>query len=141
MDRSRSAWEIARSLWRRSRCRVKVGAVLTDRRGRVIAWGWNHAGPDGLGQCAERHALARANPARVRGATIHVRVWNGVNETVSAPCRRCHEALAEAGVRLVEYREPGTKAKRQRTLGELAGTGLIPTRRERLIQIERRAAA
>ena len=108
MDTSRGPWATARDLWARSRCRVKVAAVLTDRKGRAFAWGWNHAGADGRGQCAERHAIARANPARLAGATIYIRGFNCVNESVSRPCPACTEALARAGVARAVYRDgPG----------------------------------
>lgn len=105
------AWRIAGKLRKRSRCRFKVGAVLTDAKGRVFAWGWNHAGPRGRGVCAERHALSRANPERLAGATIHIRAFNGVNESPSTPCRACHDALSRAGVERIEFARPGTKTR------------------------------
>ena len=93
-------WTLAGKLRWRSRCRVKVGAVLVDRNGRIFAWGWNHAG-NGDGMCAERHALQRANPIRVTGASIYVRGWNGRRDTVSMPCSVCGNALARAGIAYV----------------------------------------
>ena len=96
-------WQLSLTLIKRSACRVKVGAVLTDRYGRVFAWGWNHAGSDGLGLCAERHALTRANPKRLAGATIHVRKHNGRQEARSQPCALCRDALTRAGVEVVHY--------------------------------------
>ena len=114
------AWRIAGKLLRRSRCRFKVGAVLTDAKGRVFAWGWNHAGATGRGVCAERHALSRANPERLRGATIHIRAFNGVNESPSTPCRACHSALTRAGVNRVEFASPGTKTRTRTAMNAIA---------------------
>ena len=95
-------WELAGDLLYRSTCRVKMAAVIVDQQSRVFAWGWNHCGVSGLGMCAERHAIQRANPSRLRGSTIHVRGWNGVNESVSLPCRKCYRQLVKAGVERIE---------------------------------------
>ena len=85
-------WKLSLALMKRSACRVQVGAVVTDREGRVFAWGWNHAGADGLGLCAERHALGRANPKRLAGAAIHIRGFNGrtKHNPSRARCARKH---------------------------------------------------
>ena len=105
-------WRVAEKLMERSRCRVKMAAVLIDRRGAVFAWGWNSAGPDGLGLCAERHALGRANPGRLAGAAIAVRGRHARTESASTPCPVCLKALAKAGVAAVIHRGPD---KRRRT--------------------------
>lgn len=97
-----------------------MAAVITDRRGRVIAWGWNHAGADGTGMCAERHAIARANPARMLDATVHVRGSQQGKESASTPCRKCHEALTKAGIRRIEYSTRGEKERRLTRLDALA---------------------
>ena len=126
------AWNIAGTLRRRSRCRFKVGAVLTDAKGRVFAWGWNHAGPNGRGLCAERHALQRANPGRLAGATIHIRAFNGVNESPSMPCWRCHAALTRAGVAKIEYTDPLMRARTTSTpaaTAQLSRTYILRHRR------------
>ena len=123
MNTSREPWAMARDLWFRSRCRVKVGAVLTDRKGRAFAWGWNHAGPDGRGLCAERHAISRANPARLQGATIYIRGFNRVNESVSRPCPACTEALTRAGVAQAVFRDgPSKTVTTKPVIGLEAGT-------------------
>ena len=106
-------WKLSLALMKRSACRIQVGAVVTDREGRVFAWGWNHAGADGLGLCAERHALGRANPKRLPGAAIHVRGFNGRHESQSKPCRLCQKALSKAGVEVVHYRD--ARKQRQRS--------------------------
>ena len=105
-------WKLSLALMKRSPCRVQVAAVVTDRKGRVFAWGWNHAGADGLGLCAERHALERANPKRLAGAAIHVRGFNRRHESQSKPCALCQEALSKAGVEVVHYRDARKQRRR-----------------------------
>ena len=97
-------WELAARLFQRSQCRVKMAAVVTDKRGRLISWGWNHAGPDGNGLCAERHALGRANPKRLAGASIYIRGSNRRNEATSKPCNRCYAALQKAAIDIIVFR-------------------------------------
>ena len=115
-------WKLAAKIMERSRCRVRMGAVLIDRRGAVFAWGWNSAGPDGLGLCAERHALSRANPGRLRGASMAVRGRHARSETVSIPCTACFKALAKAGIAGVVHRD-GAKRMRYSTLETLQAAG------------------
>jgi len=59
--------DLAIDLTKRSICAVRVAAVLWDQYG-IFSWGWNSAGPDGFGQCAEIHAISRANKARLAGS-------------------------------------------------------------------------
>ena len=116
MKKHGDPWRLAADLFRRSGCRVKMAAVVTDRQGRLISWGWNHPGPDGMGLCAERHALTRANPKRLAGATIYIRGWNSRSETVSKPCNRCYGALRRAAIEIVIFRN----ARKERTVRPLA---------------------
>jgi deoxycytidylate deaminase len=95
--------EFARLVARRSPCRVQVGAVISDCRG-VFAWGWNHAGPDGLGLCAERMALQRANRSRLSGATLTVVALRRGKEIPSTPCPCCERAIIAANVPWVSSR-------------------------------------
>ena len=118
-------WVLAERIQQRSRCRVKMGAVLVDRAGRMFAWGWNHAGTGG-GECAERHALGRANPSRRQEATIVVRGWNGRNATVSLPCSTCAEALLEAGISTIECLD---RSKKRVQIRIDDAQGLCPGRR------------
>jgi pyrimidine deaminase RibD-like protein len=95
---------LARDLCRRSSCQVQVAAVLVDRHG-IFAWGWNHCGLNGMGEHAERHALRRANPRRLCGATMivfGVRKKNG-HTVPSRPCKDCNAIVRRAGIRRVEY--------------------------------------
>ena len=103
-------WTLTGNLRKRSACRVQMAAVVSDSRG-VFAWGWNHAGADGRGMCAERHALTRANPKRLGGAQIHVRGSHGRNESTSMPCPACQAALRRAGVSVVHYRDQDKERK------------------------------
>lgn len=118
MQTKTDPWKLTLQLIKRSVCRVQMGAVVTDRRGRIVSWGWNHPGADGMGMCAERHALGRANPKRLRGAEIHVRGFNRVNESGSKPCPRCREALARVGIDVIHYRDD-RKQRRRATLSAL----------------------
>jgi len=76
--------ELAIDLLPRSPCGEKVAAVLVDKKGLIFGWGWNHpvSGKNhDIGKHAEAHAVERANPKRLKGATIYVagcRESNGV---------------------------------------------------------------
>jgi deoxycytidylate deaminase len=106
MNTRRDLVDLARLVAHRSTCRVQVGAVLSDCRG-VFAWGWNNAGPDGLGECAERMALRRANRARLAGARLTIVALRRSREITSQPCRCCHRAILAAGVPHVSYQDVG----------------------------------
>lgn len=102
MNTNLTPWDLAGDLRWRSQCRVKVAAVIVDRYGRIFSWGWNYDGPDGRGMCAERHAISRANRARLKGATIVVRGYNGSNESVSVPCDKCMRAILNSGIDIID---------------------------------------
>lgn len=100
-----SPMDLAIDLIDRSSCNVRVAAVITDRTGRIFSWGWNHAGVDGLGECAEALAIRRANRNRLKGSTIYVagmRVRNG-KFVPSKPCQKCQKLLEAAGIKRVFY--------------------------------------
>lgn len=104
MNTRQPARTLARDLCRCSACHVQVAAVLTDRHG-IFAWGWNHCGRDGMGEHAEEHVFRRANPIRLRGATLvvfGVRKKNG-HQVTSRPCEGCMTIVRGAGIRRVEY--------------------------------------
>ena len=96
-------WDLAGDLLDRSTCRVKVAAVIEDQNERIFSWGWNSCGPNGMGLCAEKHAIFRANPKRIQGASIYVRGWNGVSESISKPCMTCYDRIVAAGIKYVTY--------------------------------------
>ena len=91
------------NLLARSQCNVQVAAVIVDNSGRIIGWGWNSSGPDGLGLCAERHAIKRSNGARLAGSVIYVAgEWKKSGKFVSAlPCRKCLRSIRNRGMRYV----------------------------------------
>lgn len=98
--------ELALDLLERSRCRVKMAAVLTDTDGFIFAWGWNHAGARGLGEHAEAHALSRANKKRVKGAKVTVAGKRKDAYVKSLPClEKCFPMLVRAGVHEIEYHD------------------------------------
>ena len=86
--------DLAYDLLGRSVCRVQVAAVLSDSHG-LFAWGWNDMGPHGLGLCAERHCLSRANKKRLRDATMWVigRRKRSARLLNARPCELCQKAL------------------------------------------------
>src|SRR5258706_10752102 len=97
--------QIAVDIAGRSRCSVRVGACLVDRKGRIFATGWNGIGPDGMGQCAECHALGRANRKRLSGSIVYVagfRTRTGKPVT-SRPCPNCLRMLCWAGILSARY--------------------------------------
>lgn len=105
--RSTNPRTLATRLCDRSPCRIQVAAVLSDRKGRIFAWGWNHPGR-GLGQHAEAHAISRANPRRLKGATITVmgqRPSKG-RSVLSRPCDACMALINRAGIKTISYYDP-----------------------------------
>ena len=87
--------DLVMNLLPRSLCQVQVAAVIVDSSGRIIGWGWNHSGPDGLGLCAERHAIKRSNGNRLAGGIVFVAgQWKKTGKLVNAiPCVKCQKAL------------------------------------------------
>lgn len=94
--------ELAVDLTKRSICAVQVAAVVWDSYG-VFSWGWNSAGPDGMGEHAEAHAIKRANKARLAGSSIAIagrRKRNG-KIVVSLPCTDCANRVSKWGIKWV----------------------------------------
>lgn len=88
------------------------GAVILDRRGRIIAAGRNHfAGKQietGEGIInrtvhAEIHALSKVNIRRLDGATIIVYGRTNVAAILSRPCSNCWTVLEKLGFSKVFY--------------------------------------
>jgi cytidine deaminase len=84
---------LASEILSRSSCSVQVGAAISDRWG-IFSWGWNSVG-DGYGQCAERHAVHRANKKRLYGATIYVAGIRNRNQRFvpAKPCVLCRKVI------------------------------------------------
>lgn len=108
--------ELAVAILTRSHCHVQVGAVLTDNYG-IHSWGWSNSGPDGMGLCAERHALSRASRKRLGASTLYVaarRVRNG-RIVGCRPCELCWRAIV-GRVKEVIYRDSDGRWVRLSTL-------------------------
>ena len=90
MNLNRDPKQVVLELLDRSVCSVQVSSCIVDCHNRIIAHGWNHVG-DGYGQHAEMHALSRANPNRLVGASIYVAAQRFRNKKIilSRPCEEC----------------------------------------------------
>ena len=89
----------------RSSCGIQTAAVLTSKDGRKIhQWGWNSAG-NGFGMCAEAHAIRRANPKRLKDATLTVAGrWKKTgNPVFCQPCEDCFNLAKAVGIDTVEH--------------------------------------
>lgn len=98
--------ELALDLIDRSICTIQVGACIADNWG-VYSWGWNSMGSDGLGQCAETHAIKRANKARFNStSTIYVASRRRRNGKVvpAKPCADCAYIIGKWGLK-VKWRD------------------------------------
>ena len=96
MNTNLNPQELVEALLKRSTCSVQVACVIADRHG-VFAWGHNHAGADGYGQCAEAHAISRANPARLPLATLYVaaRRKKSKRKVIAKPCVKCAQIVSK----------------------------------------------
>jgi tRNA(Arg) A34 adenosine deaminase TadA len=96
--------QLAFDLCARSPCRTKMAAVLYDNWG-IFSWGWNHSGPNGLGQHAEDHCLRRANKRRLRGSGLVVVGFKPSGNTLvtSKPCSACWDLIRALGVGRVTW--------------------------------------
>lgn len=96
MNKFVSPRDLAIDLLPRSTCKVRVAAVITDLYGRIISWGWNHPGPQGMGVHAEIHAISRANKVRLGGGIIFVAGVRKNGALVPArPCSACQKVIAK----------------------------------------------
>lgn len=104
MNTNRSPGELAIDLCYRSSCRIKMAAVITDKNGRIFAWGWNSSG-NGSGMHAEQHAVERANRKRLAGSKITVAGVRSVNHkfVYSKPCEKCLAKILLSGIRHIEF--------------------------------------
>lgn len=106
MNKSRGARQLCLDLLRRSPCRVQMAAVVVDRRGHIVSWGWNHGHTH-----AEEHTFVRANPKRLPGAVLVVagqRARSG-NAVYARPCRKpgkdCWAQAKARGLAAVIFRD------------------------------------
>lgn len=103
--KGRSPAEIVLSLLNRSSCHVQVASILMDRKNRLVAHGWNHAGRDGFGEHSEVMCLKRANPARVSDSILWVAARRRKSGSIvtARPCAACAPAVRECAA--VRYRD------------------------------------
>ena len=96
--KSQDPTDVVVALLNRSICSVQVAALLVDRHG-IFAWGHNHMGYGGLGECAERHCMSRANPRRLSEATLYVAAKRRRNGRVvtARPCEKCAQIARKVG--------------------------------------------
>jgi tRNA(Arg) A34 adenosine deaminase TadA len=107
MNTRLSPRELALALLQRSTCNVRVGAVLSDRKG-IYAWGWNFGEssmPFRRGTHAEEHAIRRANRKRLQGSTITVAGMRRNGHFVySKPCAEiCLPLCKKHGIEVIEF--------------------------------------
>ena len=110
---SKDQWmlELADATAKRGSClRAKVGCVLFDERGRVLATGYNGA-PSGFKECSPAcpgqqhpdHCLAVHAEINALMQCSKVDAIHTVATTL-APCFRCYKALANTGMKRLLYR-------------------------------------
>ena len=104
--------KLASNLALSSDCNFKHGAVIV-RGGSVISTGINRfknhprvVSPEHIKQWCSVHAEVDAirKLKDAKGATIYVaRVGKKGNQTISRPCKRCYEAINQAGITKIVY--------------------------------------
>lgn len=99
MNKKLELKELTKLIANRSSCNIKVGAVIFDQYG-IFSWGWNHSG-SGNGECAEKHAIKRANKARLDNASIAIVAIRRGKIICSIPCISCDELLRAYKIRKV----------------------------------------
>lgn len=104
MIKNKDYKELTRMIALRSSCKVQVGAIIYDSYG-IFSWGWNHAGPTGLGMHAEVHAIKRANPTRLIQATILVYAIRKNRVIISQPCFNCTKRIEKFNLRAIFYNQ------------------------------------
>jgi tRNA(Arg) A34 adenosine deaminase TadA len=110
MNKSKVPKELVLDILKRAGTNVQVGAVITDKHG-IFSWGWNHTenwtapAGGGTGVHAEVHAISRANPKRLKGATIYIAGIRTRNNKVveSKPCPACMHWIRFVGISRVIY--------------------------------------
>ena len=102
--------ELALLLLSRSNCKIQVAAVLSDSYG-IFSWGWNSGPRDHnhvKGVHAETHAFSRANPKRLKGATLTVAARRKKSESqiLARPCEKCTPLIKKHKIKIIEYTTP-----------------------------------
>jgi dCMP deaminase len=113
MSRDQYFMAIAQAAARRATCRRRaVGAVVVDRRGRILSTGYNGS-PEGYPHCETLCADPEHEPCRWSvHAEINALLFAENREpdktlyVTTGPCRGCALAIANAGVSRVVMGEP-----------------------------------
>lgn len=114
MRKSEDPREVALDILLRSVCRIPVAAVLHDRNG-IFSLGWNHAvvkNNQSTGMHAEEHAIRRANPSRLFGATLTVagRYRKSGSWIYARPCEKsCLRLAKRCGIQRIQYTARGRR--------------------------------
>lgn len=114
MNKNKIPIELALDVARRSICRVKMGAVIVDWKGRVISYGWNHhLSTDGPGNHAEMHAIQRANKRRLAGSTIYTAGIRPrkLNLVYAKPCELCRSLIMAVGIEKMVWMDKEGKTR------------------------------
>lgn len=89
------AIELAKDLSKRSSIKIKVGAVVYNKR-EIISWGWNNPG-DGTGDHAEHMAIRRyvSRSILYPDLPLYICVYSSrKGKTItSRPCKKCESLL------------------------------------------------
>ncbi len=88
--------------------RFGVGAVVVNKN-EIVSTGWCHHSDLKLAEYisihAEVHAIHRANPKDLQGATIYIvtRSLKSRNRSLGKPCQRCTAFLHDVGIEKIVY--------------------------------------
>ena len=99
------ALALAKDLSARSTIKIKVGAVVYNKR-EIISWGWNNPGL-GYGEHAEFMAIRRINIRAIQypDLPIFIAVYSSRKgkPITSRPCKECEKIIRSIGIRGVNY--------------------------------------
>lgn len=107
--------QLAFDLLHRSTCSVQVSAVIFARD-KILSYGWNNMGHDGLGQHAELHALSRVrfNKKLLTNSEIVVLGKRRRNNSIvmSLPCANCLRYLQAINIQCVTIQDKANQFHR-----------------------------
>ena len=99
------ALALAKDLSARSTIKIKVGAVVYNKR-EIISWGWNNPGL-GYGEHAEFMSIRRINSRSIKhpDLPIFIAVYSARKgkAITSRPCRECEKVIRSVGIRGANY--------------------------------------
>lgn len=138
-DLSDSIWGLAKEASKASPMNFRLGAVITDKSGRVLVSAyntykthpiWGSEQNDYRHMHAECHALYQLSLKGInpRGTVMYVYRKNGYN---AKPCRHCEKMIRKSGVSKVIYTnvEPVRKIKKRKSRKSAKGVGICFNRK------------